>query len=125
MIINFFGYEIVKGTRCAVAEFIINNLEKETQDQLYLPEITTMKIWVDAKKGTELKTVQTYIDEFGKLIESEDEWIVSYNVVTDEDVQRPDLTGYTPYELDNSDKKDVLDDAENTSNSINDNIILN
>ena len=81
MILNLFGYEEYNTTKCAVAEFAQSSL--------------TVMIWVDAQKGTVLKTINKGIDETGNEYEIIEEYKVSYDVVTDEDVKKPDLTGYT------------------------------
>lgn len=78
-----FGYEKYNGTKCAVGEF------KNDKSGLMV------KIWLDAKKGTCLKIVNIGIDSSGKQYETVDEYIATYGVVTDEDVKKPDLTGYT------------------------------
>ena len=79
--INLFGYEIYGGAICAVAEFDMNDFK-----------VTT---WIDRGKGTALKTITSGIDYSKKEYEIKNEYKITYGVVTDEDVARPDLTGYT------------------------------
>ena len=84
--IHLFGYEKYKGTKCAVGEFEFDNGDLIT------------KLWIDAKKGTYLKITNTGISPNGEQYEFEDEYEATYNIVKDEDVERPDLTGYEKIE---------------------------
>ena len=86
--ILLYGYEEYNETKCAVAEFKWKDLELKT------------RIWIDKDRGTCLKTVNTGIDSEGNQYEYIDEYIVAYDIVTDEDVKKPDLTGYTEYKED-------------------------
>ena len=81
--INSSGYETYNNTKCAIGEFYI-----ETSN-------LTIKIWLDANKGTCLKTINTGIDSSGKPYEHIEEYIATYGVVTNQDVMKPSLTGYT------------------------------
>ena len=81
--IRLYGYEEYNDTKCAVAEFNWKHLELKT------------RIWIDRDRGTCLKLVNTGIDSEGEQYEYINEYIVTYDIVTDEDVKKPDLTGYT------------------------------
>lgn len=81
--IHLSGYEKYNGTRCAVGEFYMKDSN------------LTVTIWLDAKKGTCLKIINSGYDSFGKPFEYIEEYKATYGVVTDEDVKKPDLTGYT------------------------------
>ena len=52
-------------------------------------------MWLDIRNGAILKRVNIGIDSYGDEYEFELESTITYGVVTDEDVARPDLTGYT------------------------------
>lgn len=78
-----FGYEKYNNIRCAVGEFKI-------------PEYNIIvTVWLDAKKGTCLKTVNSGYDSFGEPFEYIEEYTAIYDVVNDENIKKPDLTGYT------------------------------
>lgn len=79
---TFKGYKKYNGTKCAVGEFKLSD------------EWTT-EIWLDAKKGTCLKTVNSIMDLNGEKEEIEEQYTAIYGVVKEEEVKRPDLTGYT------------------------------
>lgn len=79
---SFKGYKKYNDIECAVGEF---KLEKEW----------TVEIWIDSKKGTCLKTININVDSNGKKRENEENYTAIYNVVKDDDVRKPDLTGYT------------------------------
>jgi len=96
---TFIGYEKYNDTKCAVGEFKIADLN------------LTTRIWIDAQKGTCLKILNTGIDSEGKTYEITDEYTATYDVVTDKDVKKPDLAGYTF--------------VENTMEESNDNIVIN
>jgi hypothetical protein len=81
--IILFGFEEYMGARCAIAEFKFNDLN------------LTTKIWVDTNKGTLLKTINEGRDSNNKKYELTDEYVATYNVVTDEDVRKPELTDYS------------------------------
>lgn len=83
--IRLYGYEEYNDTKCAVAEFEWEDLELKT------------RIWLDKDRGTYLKIVNTGIDSEGNQYEYIDDYIVTYDIVTDEDVKKPDLTGYTEH----------------------------
>lgn len=108
--ILLFGFKKYNGTRCAVAEFKFNDLNLRT------------KIWLDAKKGTLLKTVNNGIDDIGEEYEIIEEYVATYNVVTDEDVKKPDLTGYTLIEI--NDEIHNVNPIEQPSITIDNHIIL-
>lgn len=78
---NLFGYEIYNNTKCAIGQFNINNL--------------IVRIWIDINNGTCLKTINMGVDSSGKKYEVATEYIVTYNVVTDDNIKKPDLAGYT------------------------------
>ncbi len=63
----------------------------------------TVTIWLDAKKGTCLKITNSGYDSSREPYEYVEEYVATYGVVTDEDVAKPDLTGYTLIESDSSD----------------------
>ena len=81
--INLYGYKKYNGTKCAVSEFKFDDLELTTE------------VWIDIAKGTMMKTINTGIDDTGKEYQIIEEYTATYNIVTDEDVKKPDLTGYT------------------------------
>lgn len=81
-----FGYEKYNDTKCVIGKFVDSEL--------------TVEIWLDAKRGTCLKTVNIGIDSTGENYEIVNEFIATYDIVTDEDVKKPDLTGYTMIEND-------------------------
>ena len=81
--IHLFGYENYSETKCAVGKFEFNNTGLETT------------FWIDAKKGTCLKTSNIGSDSMGNKFEYVDEYVATYDIVNDDDVQKPDLTGYT------------------------------
>jgi hypothetical protein len=81
--IRLYGYEKYNNIKCAVAEFKWKDLELKT------------RIWIDKDRGTCLKTVNTGIDSEGEQYEYINEYIVTYDIVTDEEVKKPDLIGYT------------------------------
>ena len=83
--IRLYGYEEYNDTKCAVAEFKWKDSALKT------------RIWIDNDRGTCLKIENTGIDSEGNEYEYIDEYIVTYDIVTDEDVKKPDLTGYTEY----------------------------
>lgn len=83
--ILLYGYEEYNNTRCAVAEFSWEDLALKT------------RIWIAKDRGTTLKVKNTGINSEGNQYEYIDEYRVTYDIVTDEDVKRPDLTGYTEY----------------------------
>lgn len=83
-----YGFEKYNGVKCAVAEFKVSDIN------------LTIKIWSDVQKGTVLKTSNIGIDDTGREYEIVEEYTVTYNVVTDEEVKKPDLTGYTLIETD-------------------------
>ena len=70
MIINLFGFEEYNATKCALAKFVQNNL--------------TVMIWVDAQKGTVLKTINQGIDETGIKYEIIEEYKASGIGILDE-----------------------------------------
>lgn len=80
--IRLYGYEEYKDNKCAVAEFKWEQLELKT------------RIWIDKDRGTCLKIVNIGIDSEGEQYEHINEYIVTYDIVSDEDVKKPDLTGY-------------------------------
>lgn len=84
-IIRLYGYEEYNEIKCAVAEFKWENSELIT------------RIWADNDRGTCLKFVNIGIDSEGNQYELIDEYIATYDIVTDENVKKPDLTGYTEY----------------------------
>ena len=84
--IHLFGYEKYKGTKCAVGE-----LEFDKGDLI-------TKLCIHAKKRPYLKTVNTSIGSNDEQYVFEDEYEATYNIVKDEDVERPDLTGYEKIE---------------------------
>lgn len=84
-IIRLYGYEEYNEIKCAVAEFKWENSEFIT------------RIWSDKDRGTCLKFVNIGIDSEGNQYELIDEYIATYDIVTDENVKKPDLTGYTEY----------------------------
>ena len=79
---SLFGYEKYKGVKCAVAHIKYTNFN------------TANTIWVDVKNGFTLKTISETESVYGKR-GTVRESIVTLNKVTDADIQRPDLTGYT------------------------------
>ena len=81
--IILFCFEEYMGARFAIAEFKFNDLN------------LTTKIWVDTNKGTLLKTINEGRDSNNKKYELTDEYVATYNVVTDEDVRKPELTDYS------------------------------
>lgn len=83
--ILLYGYEEYNNTRCAVAEFSWEDLALKT------------RIWIAQDRGITLKVKNTGINSEGNQYEYIDEYRVTYDIVTDEDVKRPDLTGYTEY----------------------------
>lgn len=85
--IHLFGYENYNNTRCAIGEFKF--------DDNWL-----VKIWIDANKGTYLKVINVLIDDNGSKQENIEEFLVTYDVVKETDVQKPDLKGYTKIEND-------------------------
>ena len=104
--IHSYGYKKYNDTRCAVSEFEFNDLNLTTE------------VWIDAAKGTVMKTVNRGINESGEY-EYIEEYTATYNVVTDEDVKKPDLTGYTLIETDGEDVD--VDPSELPSITIDDN----
>ena len=83
--ILLYEYEEYNNTRCAVAEFSWEDLALKT------------RIWIAKDRGTTLKVKNTGINSEGNQYEYIYEYSVIYDIVTDEDVKRPDLTGYTEY----------------------------
>ena len=86
---TFIGYEKYNGTKCIVGEFK-TEIEKE---------VLTTRIWIDAERGTCLKIVNAGIDFSGNQYEIVEEYTATYDIVTDEDVKKPDLTEYTEYNV--------------------------
>ena len=82
---TFLRYERYNGVRCAVGEF----KHKEMNH--------TVTLWINAHNGVLLKNVNNRINSEGKPFETIEEYKVLYNIVTDEDVARPNLEGY--YEM--------------------------
>ena len=80
---NFCGFENLNGTKCAVAEFKLSDVNLIT------------KIWLDTKNGAVLKTVNKGKNELNEEYEITEEYTVTYNVVNDSDVEKPSLEGYT------------------------------
>lgn len=78
-----FGYEKYNNIKCAVGEFKIQEYN------------TTVTVWLDAKKGTCLKIVNSGYDSMGESFEYIEEYTAIYDVVNDENIKKPDLTGYT------------------------------
>ena len=89
--INSYGYKRYNDTKCAVGEFELDDLNLTTE------------VWIDTAKGTLMKIINTGIDDTGREYEIVEEYTATYNVVTDEDVKKPDLTGYTLIETDGED----------------------
>lgn len=56
-------------------------------------------MWLDSEKGTLLKLVNKGISSDGSEYEYIDEYTATYDVVTDEDVKKPDLTGFEKIEV--------------------------
>ena len=83
--IRLYGYEEYNNIKCAVAEFEWNDLQLKS------------RVWIDKDRGTCLKSLNTGIDSEGNQYEYIDEYRVTYDIVTDEDVKKPDLTGYTEH----------------------------
>lgn len=81
--IPLFGYEKYNNIRCAVGKFKIQEYN------------TTVTVWLDAKKGTCLKIVNSGYDSMGESFEYIEEYTAIYDVVNDENIKKPDLTGYT------------------------------
>ena len=104
--INSYGYEKINGTKCAVAELKFAEIEN-----------VTTTYWIDAQKGTLLKLVNKGIDLDGKEYEYIDEYTATYDIVKDEDVEKPNLEGYT--QLENS----LQDDNEIYNFDLNGNVI--
>ena len=69
-------------TKCAVAEFDLNDSNLVTQ------------IWVDCKKGTLLRTINKGLGDNGEEYEIVENYAATYDIVTDKDVEMPDITGY-------------------------------
>lgn len=80
---SFCGFEKIHGTKCVVAEFKLSDVNLIT------------KIWLDAKNGAVLKTVNKGKNELNEEYEITEEYTVTYNVVNDSDVEKPSLEGYT------------------------------
>lgn len=80
---QFIGYEKYNNSKCAIIEQI-NEISYEGKDANQALK-TTAKMWVDLKTGVALKT------EYSNKAYS----VVTFNKVTDEDVMKPDLNGYT------------------------------
>lgn len=93
---KFIGYENYNGTKCAVGEFKFNELD------------LTTKIWLDEERGTYLKIVNTGIDSSGSQYENVDEYVATYDIVTDEDVKKPDLTEYTMISEDTKSDEEMI-----------------
>ena len=83
---KFIGYEKCNRTKCAVAQL------RFTHNEL------TTTMWVDIQNGMFLKVRNKGIDSWGEEYELINEYTPTYGVVTDEDVKRPDLEGYTQLE---------------------------
>lgn len=81
-IIHLFGFKKYNGTKCAVAEFDLNDSNLVTQ------------IWVDCKKVTLLRTINKGLGDNGEEYEIVENYAATYDIVTDKDVEMPDITGY-------------------------------
>ena len=79
---KFIGYKFYKFTKCVVVEL------------KYINEQITRTEWVDTKKGTVLKAIDEGKNSWGEEYELITECTPTYGVVTDEDVQRPNVEGY-------------------------------
>ena len=86
---QFIGYEKYNNSKCAIIEQI-NEISYEGKDAGQLLK-TTAKMWVDLKTGVALKT--EYSNNLDLKYQAYS--VVTFNKVTDEDVMKPDLNGYT------------------------------
>ena len=79
---KFIRYEKYNNSKCVVVDVTIKE-----------ENITTFRAWIDLKLGVFLKT--EYTNNFGEEYASYS--TVKLNKVKDEDVQKPNLEGYTEY----------------------------
>lgn len=106
-IYKFIKYEKYNNSKCAVIE--LTNTSEYTKENPDVVLITNARMWVDLKTGISLKT--EYIDNFGDEYESYS--TVTLNKVKDEDVAKPNLDGYTEYDINKDEELEKSWDEEN------------